>query len=226
MWWGHLKKILLTVSSIVDALLDGVMPPQIHAHRVKSVRFCDLSPRPRVHRLLKQEIVTLLSYQDLHVKDIITGLKYERSTKAAHLCARVLADYLYDEISSAKSFSSRPIYILPIPLHTSRQRERGFNQIERICEYMPEALCRGPSALFLKNVLIRTRATPPQAQCSRPERLKNIRGAFTLKNPSQLQGSHIFLIDDVTTTGSTLAEAATVIRRAKAKVSCIAIARA
>jgi ComF family protein len=87
--------------------------------------------------------------------------------------------------------------LVPVPLHTSRQRERGYNQSQQLGGYMAQVLgipC-DPSAL------LRWRDTPPQVGLNRAQRLANMRGAF--KPLGSLSGS-VLLIDDVFTTGATL----------------------
>ena len=84
----------------------------------------------------------------------------------------------------------------------------------------------GTLATFAPRALVRTRATKQQTKLSRAERLQNMTGAFSVPDVEAVQGTHIFLIDDVTTTGATLAEAAKPILKAGAKVSALALARA
>jgi predicted amidophosphoribosyltransferase len=96
----------------------------------------------------------------------------------------------------------RGCVVVPVPLHPVRLAERGFNQ---------SALLAGPiarrlGAPFLPLALARVRDTPRQASLGRDDRLGNVRGAFAVRQPKRLRGRPVLLVDDVRTTGSTLAE--------------------
>ena len=112
--------------------------------------------------------------------------------------------------------------MVAVPLHGARERERGFNQVELVLSHLPETL----RCLVERDVLARVRNTPPQTHLSRQKRLKNMEGAFAVHNRKSLQETHIILIDDVTTTGTTLSEAAHTLTRAGAEVDCLAFAHA
>ena len=105
----------------------------------------------------------------------------------------------------------RPDCIVPVPLHTARLRERGFNQSLEIAR----GLDRVVNARLLPDVLLRVRPTKAQSGLERKERLDNVRGAFQA-DPGVIRSRHILLIDDVSTTGTTLTECAKALRRAGA----------
>ena len=103
-----------------------------------------------------------------------------------------------------------PDLILPVPLHISRLRSRGFNQallLARSC--FPQWQDKIHSDL-----LHRHRPTIPQTSLSGKARRNNLKGAFSVSNPGQVAGKTILLIDDVFTTGSTLHECAKILSRA------------
>jgi predicted amidophosphoribosyltransferase len=160
------------------------------------------------------------------VEDLIRSLKYDGSSHAAKLAAAVLADYLREEIASSRTFSARKILIFPVPLHNDRVSERGWNQIELVLRALPQEFRDGEIATLGVNVLARTRATKPQTRLPRSERLSNVAGAFEIVDVALVRDAHVFLVDDVTTTGATLANAAHPLRRAGAKVTLLALARA
>ena len=206
--------------------ISTVFPLRTHSQHVESIHPNDVRMCVSHHLLLGESITTLLSYKDCGTKDLITALKYEHCVRATRICATVLADYLCETIATDHALSPRRIVIVPIPPHIKRKRERGIDHTRRICKYLPTDIRNGPLASVRTDFLIRSRYTPPQAHLHRRERLANIRGAFSLPYPEQIKGSHIYLIDDVTTTGATLGEAAKTLRRAGAYVTPIAIARA
>lgn len=177
---------------------------------------------PTVHELLGVKITTLMDYEHQAVADLIQSLKYDGSGKAARLLASIVADYLSEEIASHKLFSQKQVLLVPVPLHASRKRERGFNQIENVLRALPFEM----QAYIDDGSLMRVRATKQQTRLSRQERLSNVAGAFSVDDPKRAHNAHIFLIDDVTTTGATLVNAANALRRAGASVTPIALARA
>jgi len=221
-----MKGLLSNISGAWEYVLDAVLPPRARAARTKQRRAEDFVLASASHALLGANITTLLDYRDDAVQDLIRALKYDRSRHAASIAATLLAEYLIEEIASHKNFSQKRVLLVPIPLHTSRAKERGFNQIALVLEALPDDFKNGSTALLAPATLERTRATKPQTRLHRSERLSNVAGAFAVPDKTLVAGTHIFLIDDVTTTGATLVNAATPLKRAGASVSLIALARA
>lgn len=113
-----------------------------------------------------------------------------------------------------------PDYFIPVPLHPRRFRFRGFNQSTLLAEAFIDALTPGFDIMLLKNGLLRTRHTKPQMKThTREERLGNLTGAFAIRpeNIPLLEGKSVWLIDDVSTTGTTLEECASILKNAGAK---------
>lgn len=211
---------------ILNAALDLILPRRERRMRTESRSLEDIPLKPTAHDLLGVRITTLADYQTPEVEDLIRTLKYDGSRHAARLAASLLADYLREEIASSRTFSTRKILVVPVPLHRSRARERGWNQIELALKELPQEFRDGTLAALAPHALARTRATKPQTKLHRSERLSNVAGAFFCPDPSSVGMAHVFLIDDVTTTGATLANAATPLRRAGATVTPLALARA
>jgi ComF family protein len=108
--------------------------------------------------------------------------------------------------------------LLPLPLHPSRLRTRGFNQSLEIARVTSKAL----AIPMNPGILTRIRATPPQAELPLKERGRNVRGAFECAR--DLAGKRILLVDDVMTTGSTLREAARILKLHGAGQITVAVA--
>lgn len=108
--------------------------------------------------------------------------------------------------------------LLPVPLHWTKWLRRGYNQSAEICRGIAEALqCDTGKAL------VATRAHATQTHRDRNQRRMNVAGRFTIDNPSQLEGRHIAIVDDVITTGATMAECAAEIRRCGANPASLGI---
>lgn len=91
-------------------------------------------------------------------------------------------------------------YIVPVPLHKKRLKERGYNQSTCFAEGLAKKL----TAIVEIDNLIRGVATKTQTHKSRFERFENMLEVFTVADPDKLAGKHVLLVDDIVTTGSTL----------------------
>ncbi|HXS03964.1 MAG TPA: ComF family protein [Rhodanobacter sp.] len=121
---------------------------------------------------------------------------------------------------------SRPVelpeVLLCVPLHRSRLRQRGYNQALELARPLAHAL----HVPLRRDVLQRQRRTDAQTELDAVSRRRNVRGAFALREDAVLP-AHVAILDDVMTTGATLAECARVVRRAGVKrVDVWALARA
>lgn len=218
--------VIDALKSGFEAMLDALVPPRARSARIKKRSLEDIPLCPTSHELLGARITTIMKYQDAVVQDLIRSLKYDGTGHAAHLSASLLADYLREEIAAARAFSPRRILLVPIPLHASRARERGFNQIELVLNALPPEFKDGTLSKISVRALVRPRATPQQTRLSRAARIKNVSGAFLVPDEKLIRDSHVFLIDDVTTTGATLREASKPLQKSGAKVTLLALARA
>lgn len=93
-------------------------------------------------------------------------------------------------------------YLVPVPLHPRRLRERGFNQAEYICKGLSEVL-RIPMDT---EHLVRVRNNPHQSRSQFDNREKNVKDLFLVRFPEEWKNKHILLVDDVITSGSTMFE--------------------
>jgi ComF family protein len=121
--------------------------------------------------------------------------------------------------------SGKEILVVPVPLHVRKLRQRGFNQSELIARAALKL--KSNAGLRLNaDLLERRRETKSQIGLSRHQRRENIRGAFVVAKPDELDGREVLLVDDVFTTGTTVSECARVLRRAGAsKVYVATVAR-
>ena len=160
------------------------------------------------------------------LKDAIHLLKYNGKAALAEPLGRMLAESLAAETPlMAQRPENVPAFdaVVPVPLHPARQRERGFNQAERLAR----VVAREKNWLLDANGLRRIRRTAPQARMnSAAERAANIREAFVARSPLHFENQSVLLVDDVLTTMSTVREAAGAMRNAGAiRIGVIALAR-
>ncbi len=147
------------------------------------------------------QVIAPFLYQH-SLKWLITGLKFHRQYKNARLLGQLFSDRL-------QKLSTYPDYIIPVPLHPKRLRQRGFNQSEEIASIIAKQL-RIPLRLDLCQ---RIKLSPPQSGLHAKERQKNIRNAFKAK---PLPGHHVVIFDDVMTTGATVSELSKTLKKAGA----------
>jgi ComF family protein len=107
--------------------------------------------------------------------------------------------------------------IVPVPLYHARQRERGFNQAERLAACLSEAVKIPLNTRWLKRVV----PTQTQTRLTREERLANVRRAFAVRRGARLAGERVVLVDDVMTTGATTSACAGALRAAGAGEVCV-----
>jgi len=155
------------------------------------------------------------------LRETVHLLKYDRVLPAADF----LGAKLSTTFSQLPPLDGESWLVVPVPLHTRKLRQRGFNQSDLIAR---ATLKRHPVAAKLNTkCLIRQRETVPQAGLTRHQRRQNIRGAFAVSDAEAVRGRDILLIDDVFTTGTTISECARVLRRAgAATVYAATVARA
>jgi ComF family protein len=115
-----------------------------------------------------------------------------------------------------------PMALVPVPLHRTRLRRRGYNQALELAKPLAKHFCMP----LLHDALRRTRATDAQTELTAVQRRRNVRGAFETISPGALP-EHVAVLDDVFTTGATLAECVGVLKKAGvARVDVWALARA
>lgn len=143
------------------------------------------------------------------IRDLIHSYKYNQRTQLRYPLALLtlegLSGFLAEQV---------PHVIVPVPLHRSRLRQRGFNQ----AVLLGKILSRRLSLPMLPDTLIRARPTEPQIELSAAERRINVKGAFTVGRPDRVEGKRILLLDDVMTTGSTMDECARELKKAGAEM--------
>lgn len=147
-----------------------------------------------------------------YLKAIIKTLKYKLVKDGFDTLMSISITHTRTKITRLISALDISPTLSPIPLNKYRLNQRGFNQSKIICSYISKHL-----RLSSKEYLIRSKKTKIQAMLNSKElRHKNLRGAFQMRPNIDIKNKNIFLIDDVVTSGSTVKEAASVLKRNKA----------
>jgi len=170
---------------------------------------CPACPKvmPRHRRLVR-----LGPYAD-PLRPAIRRLKYRRATDASGPLSRLLA-----EAVAARCADLRPDVVVPVPMYWLRRVGRGWNH--------SAVLARGVArriGLPMQEPLVRVRNTLPQVHLPVSRRSANVRGAFAVRRGADVDGAGVLLVDDVTTTGATVNEAARVLLAAGAREVVVAV---
>ena len=181
-----------------------------HARLANNKKIC--------HKNAQYILTAATAYEDL-IKKLIWNLKYNKKLTAAEPLKKITEVYF----NNLTNLTSPVELIIPIPLHPTKERQRGFNQSVLIAKTIAKKL----NLPIIENCLIKIKNTSPQMELkNREERAKNIWQSFIIKNPADITGKNILLVDDVTTTGSTFVEAAKTLKSAGAKkIIAFAIAK-
>lgn len=171
----------------------------------------------RCTRALPSDIFAAFDYHDPIVKKAIWNIKYYNHSPVGPLLGKIMYETLLEDIAEIEALTSNQIVVVPIPLSARRYKERGYNQAEKIARGFVEAA--GTKSFILNRATVhKHRDISPQARIiEKNERLKNIRGAFTLTDNRHIKGRTVIVIDDVTTTGGTMQEVMKVLKEGGAK---------
>jgi len=155
-----------------------------------------------------------VSYKNSLVKKLIKKFKYPPFLKelALSLSSLIITHFILSGNKIIFNDQETSLFI-PVPLFPSKKRWRGFNQSEEIVKELSSFL----KISYQSNNLIKIKKTQPQVELSREERERNIKNSFKIKNPLEIQGKRIFLVDDIFTSGATMEECSRVLKKAGAK---------
>jgi len=159
------------------------------------------------------------------MKAAIHALKYDRLNGAARRLGALLAAAI-----SQLAQTHPEMLVIPVPLHRSKHAQRGFNQARSLAQHAIASLRKTHPAWRLtlaSSTLMRHRSTPSQAGLTPRQRRENVRGAFSVSDPSAVKSKHVLVIDDIYTTGATVRAASQALIKAGAATVWVAtLARA
>lgn len=167
------------------------------------------------------------NYDDAVLRNLIHGLKYQYLKNSASFLGELIFRYLKNLplpfVKNQKSAVNGQWLIIPIPLHSSRERQRGFNQSKLIAEFIAEKF-----NLPLIEILKRIKNNKPQVGLKgNEERIENVKNCFAIQNPKLVEKKNILLIDDVFTSGATMNEAVKILKQNGARrVIALVLAKA
>ena len=198
---------------LLNYVLDFIFPPNAQELRIRELPVDWLIKNaPRASQTEFPFIQSLFSYKDPLIKELIWQIKYKKNKQAVKCAAYALANTI-----------DQPALLIPIPISKKRRKERGYNQCELLIN---EMIVQDTAGKFTKNfdLLIRSRHIDKQTFKNRHERLENTKNIFEIVGEIG-KNQKIVIIDDVSTTGSTLKEAREELLKAGySDVRCLTIA--
>ena len=152
-----------------------------------------------------------MEYKNPLIKDLVQKFKYNPFIKELAKPLASLITVHFQLLEDRPSFSNS--VLISIPLDKKRLRWRGFNQATEISKQLSKSL----NIPLVSNCLAKIREVQPQIKLTAEERKENVKGIFKCKNKNVIYGKKILLVDDIYTTGSTMEEAAEVLKKSGAK---------
>jgi ComF family protein len=207
-----MNKLILwsKVMQLLTVFSDALFPPNKNLLLIRKIDRTNISDLFTPNKHLSHHYLT--SYQDETVRALITENKFQNNQLSAKWLAHLLDIWLDKQTT--------PLIIVPIPLGRKRLRQRGYNQVTNIVR-----VSRYKNNLN-ETLLVRTKETSPQSTLDRSDRLQNVANAFACnKFLSTAPETTLVLLDDVITTGSTLAVAKrTLTQQLPADIKIISVA--
>jgi ComF family protein len=165
---------------------------------------------------VKYAIALLKFSKNGRVQRLLHELKYKHHPEIGIVFGRICAERLVES-----GFHNGIDIIIPVPLHSSRKRKRGYNQSAKFAAGISEGL----NIPYSDELLVRKLKTDTQTLKTKLNRWENMKGVFGLKTATGVKGSRVLLVDDVVTTGSTLEACSEILFEggcAEISVACIA----
>ncbi|MGL5786174.1 MAG: ComF family protein [Bacteroidales bacterium] len=232
-----MKNILSFILAIVQYTLDIIYPriciiclnALVRGESHICISCLNNLPRTNYHILNKHDleqrfwgiipvenVCSFFYFQHEGVRAMIHEIKYRGGESLA-----VYTGSLYAKELAESGYLNQIDIIIPVPLHSKRLKERGYNQSLRIAEGL-SLVCEKPVA---EDILIRKIYNPTQTKVSREQRWENVNSIFKLINKDKIKDKHILLVDDVLTTGATLIECAKELQKEPSvKISILTLA--
>jgi len=154
-------------------------------------------------RVKLEEATALLHFSKKGiVQQLIHNLKYRNQ----EVIGAFLGNWLGEALKDSEAYQSIDT-VIPVPLHKSKQRQRGYNQVDKFGKALAKAL----KADYNSTTLIKKSATKTQVFKDRLKRSSNIEANFMISDTTNLKGKHVLLVDDIITTGATIEACANVL---------------
>ncbi|MEK7635333.1 MAG: hypothetical protein AAB446_02820 [Patescibacteria group bacterium] len=195
---GIIKKILEIVQNVL-------VPENTQIQKLLNMptgTLRELLPKSPVY---SKDIFVLFDYQNKIVRNLVKSIKYKNNTNLRKLLAKFLYEEILDISMEVALFEGRMPLLVPMPMSRLEKKKRGFNQCEELCQEIKKL--GGENITVSYNTLKKIRETERQATLDRKQREQNVKNSMSVQCPTMGKIKTVIVLDDVFTTGATLAEA-------------------
>jgi ComF family protein len=201
--------------------IENILPPfcsKCGAHLENITSVIDLCRDCQKQELYFDKAYSVFAFEGI-LKELIHKFKYSNKTMLAKVFAKMIFDFAMNFNIPLSGYD----IMLPVPLHSTRLREREYNQ----CEILAQQLQRFFHLEISTKDVARIKHTRSQITLDKTARWENIVGAFKIRNNQAFINKNVLIVDDLITTGATASELAKTLKESGAKmVSVLTIAKA
>lgn len=212
--------------SFIKSLVGFLFPPRPRVLVLEALTPEKLlSKLPRAAETAEKNVQAIFDYSHPLVKELVWEIKYGGNRTLSNKLGKILYDSILEELMEDQILEKhKTVILMPMPISGKRRFERGWNQAELLAAAI-KSNDIGNVFKYMPGQLVKTRHTESQTKTSsRSERMKNLLGSMSILNPNSVSGRLVVLIDDVTTTGASFAEAKRALKEAGTKkIMCVAV---
>lgn len=208
------------VAKFYTLLLETLFPRHCFQCQVLGHHLCPacLTLIPAAETPDHEDDYAVFPYHHPAIKQAIWTLKYRGGSSLGRELGELLFHYYIDSLAEREQLhlSEQPLLVIPIPLARARRRERGYNQAELLAEYFTN--CDKNNFDLVTDSLFKIRDTASQVSVKNADRRRqNVAKSLAVAHPEKIKKRTVLVIDDVLTTGGTIAEARRVLKKAGAR---------
>lgn len=207
-----------TIETVFTDLVDFLFPKKENVKELEKMEIVEIYKEIPPAKDISANLKAVFSYKHLLCKTAVLEIKYKANKTIIEKFANILYEIILEEMSDIMIFNGgQKLTLMPVPAYKKSLKEKGFNQSILLTHKIFE-IDGGKNFAIDLNILEKIKETEHQVRVkNRLKRLENLIGCFSVKNPSYVKGKSFIVVDDVITTGATMAEAERALKTAGAK---------